>query len=197
MITVKSFTGSIEEKYIVELAKLRIEVFKDFPYLYEGSMDYEKAYLKTYDDSQDRIIVIAFDDQKIIGASTGIPMEFETDNIKKPWVDQNFEVEHIFYYGESVLLKAYRGKGVGVQFFKHRENWVKELKRFNLITFCGVVRPHNHPLKPDNYSPLDDFWGKRGFVKTENLACRMSWKDINEETESEKLLHFWYKNLSV
>ncbi|NJL76544.1 MAG: GNAT family N-acetyltransferase [Saprospiraceae bacterium] len=197
MIIIKSFTGSIEEEYIIELAKLRMEVFKDFPYLYEGSMDYEKAYLKIYNHSQDRIIVIAFDGQNIVGASTGIPMEFETDNVKKPWLEQNFDTEKIFYYGESVLLKAYRGRGIGVQFFKHRENWVKELNRFNLITFCGVVRPSNHPLKPDDYHPLDDFWEKRGFVKTKNLVCRMNWKDINEETESQKLLHFWYKNLSV
>jgi len=195
MITVRSFTGSIDEKYIIELAKLRIAVFRDFPYLYDGSMEYERAYLKTYSDSADSIIAIAFDGDQIIGASTGIPMECETENVQKPWLDAHADVSTLFYYGESILLNAYRGKGIGVQFFEHRENWVKALNRFQLITFCGVIRPENHPFKPHDYNPLDDFWRKRGFEKTKNLVCRMHWKDINEETESEKMLHFWVKNM--
>jgi len=36
---------------IPKLAELRIKVFHDFPYLYEGSLDYEKNYLKIYTES--------------------------------------------------------------------------------------------------------------------------------------------------
>ena len=39
-----------------ELAALRIEVFRDFPYLYEGSLEYEKEYLNTYSQSADSMI---------------------------------------------------------------------------------------------------------------------------------------------
>ena len=31
-----------------DLARLRIAVFRDWPYIYEGSLDYERAYLESY-----------------------------------------------------------------------------------------------------------------------------------------------------
>lgn len=195
MITVQSFTGTIAENHMHELARLRIEVFQDYPYLYDGSMDYELDYLKTYSASTDSIIAIAFDDDKVIGASTGIPMTAETENIKAPWQERGYDVQKIFYFGESVLDKAYRGMGIGVQFFEHRERWVKKLKRFDIATFCGVIRPDDHPLRPENYIPLDNFWEKRGFQKTEGVICHMRWKDVNEAHETAKPLYFWYKTL--
>ena len=33
--------------YIEALGKLRIEIFKEFPYLYAGDMEYERKYLNT------------------------------------------------------------------------------------------------------------------------------------------------------
>lgn len=195
MITVKSFTGTIAENHILELARLRLQVFRDYPYLYDGSMDYELDYLKTYSTSADSIIAIAFDGDKVIGASTGIPLAAETDNIKTPWLERGYDVHKLFYFGESVLDKAYRGKGIGVRFFEHRERWAKSLGRFDRATFCGVIRPDDHPLRPDHYVPLDDFWKNRGYQKTEDLLCYISWKDINEAHETAKPLHFWYKAL--
>ena len=38
--------------YRDEIAKLRIEIFRDFPYLYDGDFEYEKKYLKVYEESQ-------------------------------------------------------------------------------------------------------------------------------------------------
>jgi len=34
--------------YLSELARLRIEIFKEYPYLYEGDLAYEEQYLHTY-----------------------------------------------------------------------------------------------------------------------------------------------------
>ena len=41
-LTLKTETGRGIEKYLHDLAKLRIEVFREFPYLYDGSPEYEK-----------------------------------------------------------------------------------------------------------------------------------------------------------
>lgn len=35
-------SGAEVESLLQDLAELRIEVFRSFPYLYEGSLDYEK-----------------------------------------------------------------------------------------------------------------------------------------------------------
>ena len=75
-IRIQSFTGSQVEQYIPEVARLRIEVFREFPYLYDGNIEYEAKYLRTYTISPDSVIVIAFDADKVIGASTAVPLEY-------------------------------------------------------------------------------------------------------------------------
>ena len=77
-IVVRSHTGSDLARYIPELAQLRIRVFRDFPYLYEGDLDYERRYLETYTRSPGSVIVLVFDGNDIVGASTGLPLSDET-----------------------------------------------------------------------------------------------------------------------
>ena len=85
-IKVHGFAGKAAEPFIHELARLRIEVFREFPYLYDGSADYEQTYLRTYLDVPESVIVIAFDGDRVIGASTGLPMSVETDEVKRPFI---------------------------------------------------------------------------------------------------------------
>jgi len=185
-IKIQSFTGTTYNQYITDLAALRIKVFREFPYLYEGSMAYEHHYLQAYNAAPDAIVVIAFDGDRVIGASTGMPMEHETENVKQPWSDRGYSLQEIFYFGESVLLPEYRRQGIGVAFFHHREKWAASFDRFRILTFCAVVRPDNHPLKPNNYKPLDTFWNNRGFTKTKDIVCLMKWQDIDKEVEVDK-----------
>lgn len=191
-IIIKSFTGAALNRYIRDLAALRMKVFREYPYLYDGSLEYEQEYLQTYVKAPNAIVVIAFDGDDVIGASTGMPMEHETENVKQPWSDRGYKPQEIFYFGESVLLPEYRRQGIGVAFFRHREKWASS-NGFRILTFCAVVRPENHPLKPHNYKTLDIFWNNRGFTKTKDMVCLMKWKDVDQEAETEKQLHFWSK----
>ncbi len=194
IVKIQTFSGIAALQYLDDLAKLRIEVFRDFPYLYDGNMEYEHSYLETYIQTPDSVLVIAFDGNKIVGASTALPMEHETPNVQQPFLENGYDLSTIFYFGESVLKKNYRGQGVGVEFFKQREAHARQLNRFEWLTFCGVVRPEDHPLRPKDYQPLDEFWKKRGFEPT-NMVCYMEWKDLNEAAESAKPLRFWRKRL--
>lgn len=193
-IHVQSFTGEAAFSYINDLARLRIEVFRDFPYLYDGDLAYEEEYLQAFVNAPDSALVIAFDGETVVGAATALPMIHETSNIQQPFLENGYDVSKVFYFGESVLRKAYRGRGIGVEFFKHREAHVARLSGFEYLTFCGVVRPEDHPLRPSDYVPLDHFWRKRGFQQTD-MYCYMAWKDINEEAERAKPLRFWMKKI--
>lgn len=117
MLELKRLSGEALNQFIPELARLRIEVFRDFPYLYDGDPDYEARYLQTYIEAPDSVIVLAFDGDKVVGASTGIPLRYETDEVKAPFIKAGIDVDSVFYCGESVLLSQYRGKGAGVAFF--------------------------------------------------------------------------------
>ncbi len=195
MLTLKRLSGEELVKYIPELAQLRIQVFRDWPYLYDGDLSYEEKYLQTYIKSPDSVIVLAFDGDKVVGASTGIPLKYETDEVKKPFLAAGYDVDKIFYCGESVLISSYRGQGAGVAFFEHREAHAIEIGGFEFSCFCGVQRPDDHPARPDNYVPLDNFWRKRGYEKHPELSTSFNWKELGEDDESPKPMTFWMKKL--
>tara|TARA_R110002050_G_scaffold1244_1_gene8461 strand:+ start:731 stop:1318 length:588 start_codon:yes stop_codon:yes gene_type:complete len=195
MLTLKRLSGEKLVRYIPELAQLRIQVFRDYPYLYDGDLAYEERYLQTYIQAPDSVIVLAFDDDKVVGASTGIPLKYETDEVKQPFIDAGYDIDKVFYCGESVLISAYRGQGAGVAFFDHREAHAREVACFEYSCFCGVQRPENHPARPADFVPLDDFWRKRGYEKHPELNTTFSWKELNEQSESPKPMTFWMKNL--
>lgn len=195
-IEIKRFAGEDTRPYLEDLARLRIEVFREFPYLYEGSTEYEGNYLRTYTDVAGSVIVVAFDGPRVVGASTGLPMSAETDDVKRPFIDNGYDPLEIFYFGESVLERAYRGRGLGVRFFSEREAHARSLGRFALTTFCAVQRAENHRRRPPGYVPLDQFWIRRGYQKHPELNTTFSWQDLDESSPSPKEMVFWIKHIA-
>ncbi|WP_462151351.1 GNAT family N-acetyltransferase [Pseudoalteromonas xiamenensis] len=118
MIQIQVVTGAQISEFLDALAVLRIAIFRDFPYLYEGTLEYEKSYLSTYAKSNGALVVLILDDGKVVGASTGLPLSEETIEFKQPFIDAGYNVDEIFYCAESVLLPAYRGRGLGKRFLK-------------------------------------------------------------------------------
>lgn len=177
-----------------ELARLRIAVFRAFPYLYDGDMAYEERYLRAYADSPGAIVVGAWDGARLIGAATGAPMEDHAAEFARPFAERGFDLADIFYCGESVLLAGYRGQGVGHAFFDHREAQARALGR-SLACFCAVIRPDDHPARPPDYAPLDPFWRKRGYHPVEGLVAAFPWRDIGDSAETEKPMQFWMREL--
>lgn len=179
--------------HIESLAKLRIEVFRDFPYLYEGSLDYEKKYLEVYLNSKRCAVIAAFDGDKMVGAATALPLTDENDYVQKPFLEAGMNLEEIFYFGESVLLKEYRGFGFGHKFFDGREEAALSYPDYKVTTFCAVQRTFTHPMRPANYQPLDEFWEKRGYIKNDEIKSKFSWLDIGDDFETQKNMVYWIK----
>jgi hypothetical protein len=191
----KKFKGKEIETVFEDLANLRITVFKEYPYLYKGSISYEKEYLKIYTNSNESFLFTVYDADKMVGATTCIPLADETLEVKKPFQDSGFDVDSIFYFGESILLHPYRGLGIGNRFFDEREKHARSFGTYNMTCFCSVARPDNHPLKPINYQPHDKFWTKRGYKKNDALQSQFDWLDINETVSASKPMIYWTKNI--
>jgi len=187
--------GQEARRFVQELAELRLKVFFDFPYLYEGNLDYEKHYLETYFQAKHSFIFLVEHEGKIIGATTGIWAKEEEDNFRRPFENNGMDPEKIFYFGESILLPEYRGKGLGKVFFEEREKFARSLPFIETLSFCSVLRDENHPLKPDHYQPLDNFWMGQGFLKAQNLTTQYEWQDREETVPSFKNMQYWIKNL--
>jgi len=191
-----TLSGKAIQPYLSDLARLRITVFREFPYLYDGDLAYEQDYLQTYSQSENILFVLVLDGEKVVGASTGIPLLEADREMREPFLQQDtYPPEQLFYFGESVLLTEYRGRGLGKRFFAEREAFAKKLDSA-FATFCAVERPEYHPLRPADYPPLDNFWQQQGYAKQEELSAFYSWKDIDEDAERPKKMIFWVKKLT-
>lgn len=194
-LDVKSVTGADILSVLPDLSRLRIIVFRDWPYLYEGTLEYEEKYLEKFAESKGAVVVCAYDGDQMVGASTGAPMIEHADEFGEPFKKAGYDISKIFYCGESVLLKSHRGHGLGHAFFDGREAQAKKLGGFTHSTFCRVVRPDDHPLKPADYAPLDPFWRKRGYAPVDGLVATYDWQDVDQPGETTHQMQFWMKTL--
>lgn len=193
-VEVRSLTGADFETVLDQVADLRIAVFRDWPYLYDGDPGYERKYLSSYSGSADAIVVGAFDGPRLVGAATGTPMEDHAAEFGAAFDGSGFDVPGIFYCAESVLLPAYRGQGLGHAFFDAREAHALRLGR-RYSAFCRVLRPADHRLRPDGYRPLDAFWQKRGYRPLPGVVAEYRWKDLGAAEETAKPMEFWLRAL--
>ncbi len=191
-ITIETVSGRGVMPWLDALAALRMLVFREFPYLYDGSLAYEREYLTEYADSDQGIIVLALDGDRVVGCSTGLPLLDADPAFQKPFEQAGYDLNAVFYFGESVLDQAWRGYGIGHQFFDRREAHARRLG-FDTTTFCAVERPADHPLRPSRYRPLDAFWQRRGYQRRPELSTRFAWKDVDEAQETDKLMRFWLR----
>lgn len=192
-ISISVLTGTQISEYINVIAQLRIDIFKEFPYLYDGNLEYETRYLQKFMNTPKSMIVILKDNDRIVGAMTGLPLKYEDEFIKFPWLDQKKPIEGVYYFSEILIYPQYRGKGFGKQLFDAAEVTARDFKMFNCFTLATVIRADNHPLKPADYKSLNEFWISNGYQKDETLICHIPWKEIDEIEESAKPLVFWVK----
>lgn len=191
---IRTLTGAALEAALDDVAGLRIKVFRAWPYLYDGDLTYERDYLQAYRDSDKAIVVGAFDHDRLVGASTGMPLADHADDFGVAFERTELDLSQVFYCAESVLLPEYRGHGVGHRFFDLREAHARSLG-FRKCAFCGVQRPSDHPMRPESYRPLDPFWRSRGYEPVIGAVAEFSWKDIGEDQGSRKPLQFWLREL--
>jgi GNAT superfamily N-acetyltransferase len=167
--------------YLDEIARLRIEVFAEWPYIYF--------------QSKNSYIVLAKVGEKIVGASTAVWLPEAEEFAKKPFRDHKFKLESVCYFGESVLSQQYRGLKIGKRFMELREAFARSVHDVKFATFCAVIREKSHPLKPKDYVPLYGFWNKMGFQEKEGMVTTYDWRDIGESQDTKKLMQFWLKDL--
>lgn len=194
MVEIRALKGAELEAHLDDVARLRIAVFRDWPYLYDGTLEYERAYLATYRDNPGALLVGAFDGGVLVGASTSTLMEDHAEGFRQPLSQIDVPIGNILYGAESVLLPAYRNQGHGHHFFDLREAHARSLGRSH-VAFCSVVRPADHPMRAPHYRPNDAFWRGRGYAPLPGVLAHFSWRDLGQTAETEKPLQFWMRKL--
>lgn len=175
-----------------DLARLRIAIFRAYPYLYGGTVADEAEYLADFFGSADAVLVAARGAEGIVGAATASPMRDQAADFRARFEAAGFDPGTLFYFGESVLLPGYRGRGIGHAFFDAREQAARDAGASG-SAFAAVIRPGDHPARPAGYRPLDPFWLARGYAPVEGLTVTMDWKEVGEPAASAKQLQVWMR----
>lgn len=194
-LRIETLTGPALAPHVATLARLRIAVFRAFPYLYDGDVAHERTELAQFAASPRAGLVVAFDGADPVGCSSCLPAADEEDSVQAPLRERGVDPADVFYFGESVLLPAYRGRGVGVAFFAEREAHVRRVSSCRVACFASVRRPPDHKLRPSGYQPLDTFWRKRGYAPWPGPPLVYRWKQVDGPDKVTNHLDLWMKRL--
>lgn len=187
--------GTAIHEQLNHLAALRLAVFKDWPYLYQGSLDYERQYLQTYIRCPQSLAVLAWDGALCVGATTALPLHDAEAAMQAPFLaGLGPDIKSVLYFGESVVLASHRGRGIGLAFFEQREHHARTLG-LSHCAFCTVDRADDHPSKPALYTSNDLFWYRRGYRRHPELHCSFDWQDIGEPAPTAHTLTYWLRSL--
>ncbi|NHN87205.1 GNAT family N-acetyltransferase [Acetobacter conturbans] len=195
-VTIETISDERLLGVVPDLARLRITVFREWPYLYDGNLTYEEDYLRAYMQSPGTAVIVARDGDRVVGASTCLPLKDEMDCIRAPFEERGLSMDDFFYFGESVLQEAYRGQGIGVRFFEERERHARSASAAPFAVFCAVRRWKTDPRRPENAKSLVDFWAKRGFSPLPDVFCHLDWKEPGIVGERDHMLDFHIKSLN-
>lgn len=194
-ISIEVLKGPEVIPYLQKLAELRIEFYRNYPYLYEGNITDEETYLNMYAKSKDSLLVIAKNGDEIVGAVTGIPMLESKEENKQLYAQKQIPAEHIFYLGELVLSQDYQKSDLLERLYLQLENAVKGLERYSLLAVCEIERSPEDTKKPVSALSSEVLWANRGFTKQPQLYTTDAWKDVGDLEKSDHHLFFWYKEL--
>ena len=193
MIEIRTFTGTDVTAYLDAVADLRIGVFREWPCLRVCDRSREETYLAAYAQSPDSVFVLAFDAARVVGASMGIPLTDGAYALQQPFRNRDITIADVFFFGDSMLLKEYRGSALGHRFFDERERHARGLSRFRMSAFCSVERDLDDSRRPPGVRSNDAFWTRRGYRRQDDMFSELEWSEVGHDRPIRHRLHFWLR----
>jgi GNAT superfamily N-acetyltransferase len=194
VISEQLLTGAAISDAVDDLATLRLEIFPEFPYLYQGRREDELAYLGSYAEAPDACVILARDGLAVIGAATGMPLVHEDVQMRDAFERTTFPLNEVYYVGELLFRPAYRNCGLGLKLLDQLESHIRSLGRYRRLTCATVERPDNHPLRPRDYTPITRFLVRTGFVRLSGVTTSFMWRET-DGVKRDHPMQFWSKEL--
>ena len=191
--TIEVLKGKEVIPYLEKLAGLRIAFYRNYPYLYEGNLSDEMAYLSMYSNSENSLLAIAKKEEEIVGIASGLPMLESKEENKRLYAEKQIPGEHVFYLGEVVLSQEYQNTDVQERIYQQFEKAVIDLQKYHTIAVCEIERDPQDPKKPISTFSSEIQWENRGFFKQPELYTMDAWKDVGDLEKSNHALVFWNK----
>lgn len=193
-ITEQLLTGTAIADGINDLATLRLDIFTEYPYLYQGRKEDELTYLGTYAEAADACVILAYDGLTVIGAATGMPLTHEDAQMLDAFAGTRFPLNEIYYVGELLFRPAYRNCGLGQKLLARLESTIRSLGSYRTLTCATVERPDDHPSRPRDYIPVTRFLARTGFVRLPGITTHFMWRET-DGAKRDHTMQFWSKEL--
>lgn len=188
-------TGEGISPWLDDLAALRIAIFREYPYLYQGELEQERTYLAGYAASAAGFVILVRHQGRTVGAGTGMPLRDESPELLAPFLEVGSDVQDIFYLGELILLPPYRGQGLGRELLAACERQALACGDWRRLALATVIRPPDHPQSPSGYRPLDNFLHRCGYLPQPQFTAWFSWRDVGAADATRKPMRFWLKSI--
>lgn len=193
-ITEQLLSGTAIADALDDLATLRLAIFPEYPYLYQGTREDELTYLATYAEAPDACAILAYDGLTVIGAATGMPLVHEGAQMLDVFAGTTFPLDGVYYIGELLFRPAYRNCGLGQKLLARLEHYIQSLACYSKLTCSTVERPEDHPLRPHGYIPITRFLARTGFARLSGVTTSFIWRET-DGVKRDHPMQFWIKNL--
>lgn len=194
-VEITTFTEEKLHNFLPQIVSLRLDIFSDYPYLYEGDEASEAKYLEKFHAMKNAIALGVFSNGNLIGEATAYPLTYEYKTLTDAFLNEGLHLRDYFCIGEVIFSKPFRGNGYGSKLCEMIESYAK-IKGFSFICFFEIDRGNSDPKKPEGYRKLDSYWEKKGYLKHPELNGTVSYREKGESEESPKKMIFWIKQLA-
>ena len=179
------------------LAEWRVKYFREFPYLYEGNLEYENEYTSIYISDDHSGFFVAEDAEEMVGIISGVPLQnpFMTE-AATIFKDTGLDPSAFYYIGEIMVHSGYRGQGIARKLMQHQEQFALD-KGYTGSCFMAVERADDDPLRPEHYRNPAWIWQEAGYQKTD-IKSDFEYPTIQPNGEIQTVpntMVFWVKNL--
>lgn len=186
--------GREARPYCDQLAALDMAIFKEWPYLYEGTLEGEAQYLENYFKSEKSLFLLLMRGDAIVGSASFIPLEEEIDEIQSPFKVAGLPCNDYLYVGVVMILKEYRRPGLIRALYEHALEYAKSIgKRAGALAM--IERPADDSRRPADDRPLDGMCQAFGFEKQDGLEVHVEWTDITTHMPAPVVMKIWTKKL--
>lgn len=176
------------------LADLRVRIFREFPYLYDGTVEDECSNLRAYANSANSLITVMYDGIRHIAAMSCLPMQDAWGELVDNLSTQAVNISECLYIGEILMEKTHRGMGLGSRLFDFARMHAVRLNMKKLC-FFSVRRDHTHDARPADYLEPAELWQKWGFSLVPGADVTLSYPQVDVGMQSH-ILDFWIRPLN-
>lgn len=177
-----------------------MQMYQEFPYLYQGNDSYEHDYTKMYHDVAHAVMAVASVENTYVGMALGLPV-YAVDFVPLGALlqEKGYCPQQVFYISDVIVQEKYRKLGIATQLMRVMQEQALSWG-YTSLCLATVVRDSSHPLCPSTFQSSDRLWLKLGFLKTDILLEPIIWPTVQPDGTVQDYANsmvLWIKSISA